>query len=72
MQPPSQAQVPANIRSLRGSYACERNVDPRFMPLFEDDYDLIAQGFQQRGSLRRSQEMIRTLVNLRQLQLPKA
>ncbi|AXI44915.1 hypothetical protein C1J03_02020 [Sulfitobacter sp. SK012] len=53
-------------------YACERNVGPRFMPLFEDDYDLIAQDFQQRGGLRRSQEMIRTLANLRQLQLPKA
>ena len=72
MHPPSQDQLPHIIRSMRDDYASERQVDPRFMPLFEDDYEVIARDFKKRSSLRRSREMMRILVNMRQGHLPKA
>ncbi len=72
MHPPSQDQLPHIIRSMRDDYARERHVDPRFMPLFEDDYEVIARDFQKRSSLRRSREMMRILVNMRQGHLSKA
>ena len=72
MHPPSQEQLPKIIRSMRDDYASERKVDPRFMPLFEDDYEVVVRDFQKRSSLRRSREMIRILVNMRQSHLPKA
>ncbi|MBJ6373653.1 AAA family ATPase [Sedimentitalea arenosa] len=68
---PSHDQLPTIIRSMRDEYALERNVDPRFMPLFENDYDLIARDFAKRQSLRRSREMLRVLLNMKQDQLPK-
>ena len=72
MQPPSPDQLPQIIRSMRDDYARERQVDPRFMSLFQDVYDVTARDFQKRSSLRRSREMMRILVNIRQLHLPKA
>ncbi|MEO9572967.1 MAG: AAA family ATPase [Tateyamaria sp.] len=72
MHAPSQDQLPQIIRSMRDDYARERKVDPRFMPLFPDDYQVIAHDFQKRSSLRRSREMMRLLVNMRQSNLPRA
>ena len=72
MHPPTPEQLPQIIRSMRDDYARERHVDPRFMPLLLEDYDVIARDFQKRSSLRRSREMMRVLVNMRQSHLPKA
>lgn len=72
MHRPSREQLPTIIRSMRDDYAVERDVDPRFMPLLDDEYALIARDFERHQSLRRSRQMMRVLVDMKQSQLPKA
>ncbi len=72
MRAPTEDQLPAIIRSMHSSYAAERSVDPRLVPLRLEDFSLLEQDFLCHGNLRRLREMIRILVHLRQKELPRA
>lgn len=72
MERPTDDQLPAIIRSMHSSYAIERAVDPRLIPLYLGDIELLERDFRDYQDLRRLREMIRILVHLRQKELPHA
>lgn len=72
MERPTDDQLPPIIRSMHSSYAIERAVDPRLIPLCLGDIELLERDFRDYRDLRRLREMIRILVHLRQKELPHA
>ncbi len=69
MESPTSDQLPAILRSMHAAYAEERGIDKRMIPLTFEDLDLLVEDFEKNSSLRRSREMIRILVDMRQAEL---
>jgi len=69
MDTPTISQLPAILRSMHAAYAKERDVDRRMIPLTMEDHEILISDYSRHTSLRRSKELIRILVDLRQSEM---